>query len=318
MRHLYWLLLLLVLGIFASGVDSHFIGHILKWLERLGIGSVILERMDIGSLIIGFIFVYEFHALAQLLFAVLLPTWILSTLLDGRRHALAKGLAITLFVIFPLGHLADNYAIYSRAKSVVTTDHDDRTTPVGDVIAVRGETTHCDEICERALLGGRIRQFLVIRQDADLAIDPGAQAMSFRMEKRDTCPKTTESRYRRRDRNSKDGTPIRRLASPIQIAIADGNCVIEEKVPLGTADVIFSFSTVNRAKPRPRFLPTADIVRPGRIMTLHEKRGDAYVETFRQTSLVFYRLRIFPLFSRSEQYNDPPNWKNFLATRLNL
>jgi len=280
-----------------------------------------------------------------LLFVMVLATWIISTLLGGDMKSVAAAAVITA-VMTPLALVVSviphNQSLEKRAESLVAEDHDDGTRPVADVIAVRDlirtnaipRDTHCEGFCMRALLNGVAKQVLLTTEDSDSAIDPSKTVDSYRMERLATCPFA--------DLRSGDVVGIegesRKALNNVNIhdimkrEIAGGNCLISEKLPLGIADVVLSKGDVRsdndrRARSSLGHLHignhrrarssswSADTLTAERI-TMHEKRGGSYVETFRKTYALYKKLT--PLYFQKYVGYDKGrmDWSGFLTGRM--
>ena len=155
------------------------------------------------------------------------------------------------------------------------------------------------------------------------------------MERRTTCPqvKLPEGSDPIKIDGERKDQKGKRADELLQLEIAKGNCLIVEKAPLGMADIILSVGVVNRGENMVTagLSLLADTVSADRI-TVHEKQGTAYKETFRRTHVATLKLMPFyvptvlgesrALARYSETINVPsryyekPDWSGFLTARM--
>jgi hypothetical protein len=283
-----------------------------------------------------------FLAASPFLFIVALGTRIISRWLGSSVLAVIAG-AAAMLALLAIPPFLVNRSLESRAKSFVAEDHDDGTRPAGEVIAIRGDAmtavrrdVNCTGFCQRALLNGVAKRILVVKQDVSLAIDPATQVESLRMERRTTCPqvKLPEGGDPIKIDSERDGRKGKRADELMQLEIVKGNCLIVETAPLGLADTILSVGAVNRGlnEATAGLSLAADTVSADRI-TVHEKQGAAYKETFRRTNVVI--LKLMPFYAPTVGVNmaltlaryraainaasrsyEKPDWSGFLTARM--
>ncbi|WP_313192330.1 hypothetical protein [Shinella zoogloeoides] len=322
------------------------------WLWFVGTSAAITmaapTTVSVAAISIIGIPIAFFLAIAPLLFLVSLGAWIASRWLGGSMYGLATGVAVTL-ALLAIPPFLVNRSLETRVRSYVASDHDDGTKPVGGTIAVRSSTgtgasrrdvLNCDGFCQRALMNAVAKRVLVAYQDINLAIDPAVEVDSFRMERRATCPQVELQRgmdpivieSERKNRRGKYADEL------MQLEIAKGNCLIAEKMPLGIADTVLSVGVVHRGKRTAAagLDPYADTISADRI-TVHEKRGSTYSETFRQTYVVteklmpLYAPTVAPLsdldmvaalaryretINIASRYYEHPDWSGFLINHM--
>jgi hypothetical protein len=323
------------------------------WLIFLGLSAfVTLAASSIISVfmitIIG-IPIALYLLVAPFLFLVVAGTYLISRFLGASWSANFVGLVTTLALLAIPPYLG-NRELDNNARSLVAQDRDDGTKPTARVIAVRvdqywsknKDTNNCDGFCQRALINGVAERVLVVNQDLNLAVVPDTEADSYRFERRVSCPqvKLPQVKDPVEIKEERNGWTGKRSDELMQIEIAKGNCLIAEKAPLGTADIVLTFGTIRRgANKMDRGLSIfADTIKADRI-ALHEKKGDAFVETYRKTFVEMYKLmplyaptaeggselRMFPALARTrqtiniiEKYYEKPDWTAFLIGRLGM
>ena len=284
---------------------------------------------------------------APFLFLLASGTYVVSRFLGGGWAALIAGAGVTLALLAAPPYFV-NKTLDSRAKAFAAGDHDDGSKPAGRAIAVLTDrpggygkdTLNCDGFCQRALINGVADRVLVAAQDLNLAIVPAKPAASFRMEKRAACPpvKLPQGDDPIKIEGEQKNWQGKRIDELMQLEIAKGNCLIAETVPLGLADIVLSVGNVHRGQSTigAGLSLFADTVKADRI-TMHEKRGSSFVETYRWTGVVVQRLapfyaptieggaelRAYAVLARTtdkinitEKYYHEPDWSGFLVNRL--
>ncbi|QKV17358.1 hypothetical protein [Oricola thermophila] len=283
-------------------------------------------------------------ALAPTLFLVALGAWIFGRLFGGGFLVRAGG-AIVALALLAVPPLLANARLDAAARQLAMDDHDDLARTEARVIAFRfgrlgaskPQPLRCDGLCQRLLLNGVADRVLYIREDVSNPPAPGTVAAAYRMERRGTCPDIELPRNdpvkldgERRNRDGKN------VAELMNIRIAAGTCLVAEEAPLGEAGLVVSSGAIKRGMSdiSAGLDIFADTVSAGRL-TLHERDGAAFRETFRETSVAYRRLwhlympsvvggaelRMYPgLVRRKEQSGgenaSSENIGGFLAERL--
>lgn len=342
----------------GSGIGSNRAGGGFRhswafWLAVLGIAAAITllapSTISIAMITIIGIPIGLFLLAAPFLFLLVLLAGLISGRIGGGWMGRIAG-TVGALAILAVPPFFANRVLDQRAKVLVAQDIDEGGKPQGKIIGVRSDRfrgkgkgiLNCDGFCQRALLNGVAERVLVIEQDLNLAIDPTAMADSFRLERGAACPPVklpqghdpVEIRGERQDWQGK------RVDELTQLEIAKGNCLIAETLPLGTADYVL---TVGKAHQGKNVIGAglslfADTVNADRI-SMHEKRGGGFAETYRKTFVVTYRLapfyaptaeggselRMYPALARmretiniSERYYEKPDWTAFVTGRLGL
>jgi hypothetical protein len=276
----------------------------------LGVGAAITVLMPsiatIAAITIIGLPIAIYLMLAPLLFLLALGTFVIGRKLGGSMFAYVAGIAASVFIL-ALPPFFANRALENEAQLLIAGDLDDATKPSsGIVVGLRyADAQHfpkdalsCDGLCQRLLLNGVASQVLVISQDIGRVPDRDQILDAFRMDKRNSCPAVKLARgydpieiaHELRDWQKK------KIDELMQIAIANGNCLISEKVALGQADYVVSFGRFRRGKSQMEagFSLLADTIRAVRI-SLHERKGATYAETYRWTGVIMEKL--FPLYA---------------------
>jgi hypothetical protein len=243
-----------------------------------------------------------------------------------------------------------NGKLEGSVASLVAQDLDTLSKPLhAMVIAVRSDKplpfnrgeTACDGFCMRALMNGVAERVLFVAQDLNEPLNAAMPARSFRLEKRAECP-PIELRNGLDEIKEKDRQRAfeRKTASELmQLQIAMGNCLIEETVPLGSADVVLSRGVVHRGTSviAAGLDLAADTVNARRL-SVHERDASGFRETYRQTGVVAHpltvllaptaeggsELRAYAVLARTttrknlEPYTTEPDWSGFLTKKLGL
>jgi hypothetical protein len=323
------------------------------WLIFLGLSTAV--TLGASSLISVFFItiigipIALYLLAAPFLFLVVAGTYLISRFLGASWSANFVGLMATL-ALLAIPPFLGNRELDNNARSLIAQDRDDGTKPAARVIAVRSDkywgknkdTLNCDGFCQRALINGVAERVLVVEQDLNLAVVPETEADSFRFERRVSCPqvKLLQGHDPIEIKEERKGWTGKRSDELMQIEIAKGNCLIAEKAPLGTADIVLTVGSVRRGANRTgsRFSIFADTIKADRI-ALHEKKGDGFAETYRKTFVVMHKLmplyaptaeggselRMYPALARTretinitEKYYEKPDWTAFLIGRLGM
>jgi hypothetical protein len=290
-----------------------------------------------------------FLAAAPFLFLLAAGIRVCGVVFGGTAKAHLAGVGVTLAVL-AAPSLHGNYLLDALARQLIEGDHDEGTKPSTRILAIRkgpysasgGVASGCDGLCQRALINGVTNQFLIFDQPVTQAFEVGMMVKAFRMERRSACPDTP---YANNDDPIKipdeaNGWKGKRIDELMKIEIAKGNCLISEMVPLGSADTVISVGSTHQGvhKNKAGFSIFADTLSAHSI-SMHERRGREYVETYRSTGVYAKRLAPFlipfieepialqvsPAFLRfSESINmsggeyGGTDWGGFLVGRLGL
>jgi len=281
------------------------------------------------------------------------PTLFLTAALTKFFYQPAKRLprGVAIAVLLAIGVLAAvpvpfNTALELRARKYVAGDHDELHRPfVSKVVAIRRDGTYrtsdppCDGFCKRALINGIVDRVLV------QTIDPNRPmsdiAASYRLEKRDTCPPVSlPPSDDIAVENDHENTGSINVDEVLQLRIANGECLIRETAPIALADTIITVRNVHRGTDAygAGLNPAADTIKADRI-TVEQKNGDNYHETYRRTGVVTYKL--WPIFTPTlingygfdirpgigrgyefknipGRYYEKPDWSGFLTKTLGM
>lgn len=277
-------------------------------------------------------------ALMALPFALLAAAtvWLARRAFGGRRGTVLGLVGVAAAALVP--PVLANARLEARVADLVAGDGGERPSGLDartvairlpDRVSWERRAVQCADFCVRALLSDRVGRILV-ETKADVAASPApdASVLSYRLERRPACP----------DLVMPAGTTPwgRALAAEI----AAGRCLIEERVPLATADVVVSSGRVARGTNAygAGHRAFADTVSAARL-TVHVRDGDAFREVHRRTGVRWepllpvlapsvvpgYGLEARAGFLRREvrrnlgpYENLEPDWKGFLADALGL
>lgn len=325
-----------------------------NWLVATGLAAAITLLVPSIVIVIAITFIGIPIAialmLAPLVFIVSLGGWLAGRSLKLGRVGYFLGAGATLLVL-AVPPLLINEGLERRATALAADDLDTLGKPLrADVIAVRSDrpTYHgrgqsaCDGLCMRLLLNGIATRVLLVEQTLDVPLNTATGATSFRLEKRTSCPAVELASGN--DEIKDAGGPRshqRKFAHELmQIEIAKGNCLIEETVPLGTADVVISRGTLHRGRSRldAGLNPLADTLHAYRL-SVHVRGDGGFREAYRRTSVITYplapvlaptaeggaELRAYAVFARyasrlnvDTPYESEPDWSRFLTKTLGL
>jgi hypothetical protein len=262
---------------------------------------------------------------------------------------LAFFFAGVLFIV--LTPVIVNRSLETRAMALVADDQDTATKKLGRIIAIRYGSPNadvklrrsCNSLCMRLLLNGIADQVLMIVQDLNDKLEPTLDVVSYRMEKFSVCPlvdlpdNTVDDFQKIDDKNSERGKSAYEV---MQIELASGNCLIAESARLGLAETVLSVGYLQRGRTdiSAKLDAFADTLSADRI-TVHEKRGTDFQETYRRTGVTTFKLSriLFPtvklrgdfqIHTVLSRYIDRKNisssedfdldWTGFLISRLGL
>ncbi len=158
------------------------------------------------------------------------------------------------------------------------------------------DETRCGGLCMLLLLDGYASRVITLAGGVTSDIDPQMRVLSFRMERRDRCPRVKLSSSNEEHFISEEAggwsrgvgqkTHARMLA---QIGL--GNCLVQETVALGRADAIVSIGAANRglSVEAAGLDPLADTLTAHRY-SVHLRAGGGYAEVYRKTNTVVHLL----------------------------
>lgn len=321
------------------------------WLIATGIGAAIttfapalvtVAAISIVGLPLAIALLF-----APLAFCVSLGGWVAHRIFNMGSAGFLLGAALTLAGLAVPAYLI-NTTLDARVAALVQDDRDAIVTPLhARVIAVRSfkhewfnkDETRCNGFCMRALMNGVAERVLFIEQDLNQPLDPAMPAQSFRIEKRTECPAVNLQGGRDDIKENGRQTDYRRKFAHelMQLQIAKGNCLIEETVPLGQADIVLSHGVVHRGLNTmgAGLDPFADTANASRL-SMHVREGDGFREVYRATGVVAYRLApvltltaemgaelrtstVLARFSKRTNlasYESEPDWSAFLTGKL--
>ncbi len=321
------------------------------WLIFLGVSAAITmvatRMISVFMITIIGIPIALYLMAAPFLFLVVLGTYLMRRFTGAGLIGTIAALVATLGLLAVPPYVA-NRKLDASARAQVAGDRDDGTKPAARVFAVRApkyyrqtkDALNCDGFCQRALMNGVAERVLVVDQDLNTALERSQMVDSFRLEQRASCPPVNlpqvqdpiEIQDERKDFKGKRADEL------MQLEIAKGNCLIAQKVPLGLADIVLSVGT---AKKGDNALTAglalfADTVKADRI-SMHERQGADFVETYRKTFVTTYKLaplyapsaeggselKMYPALLRfpekiniTQKYYEKPDWTAFLTQRL--
>lgn len=243
-----------------------------------------------------------------------------------------------------------NGAIHNKATSFTTGDLDVVQPPLGArTIASRErfrfarDTTQCDSFCLHALLTGTADRFLVANTDTphgDIARD--AEAIEFRLERRDSCPQVSFKSGTRGLKFRSVKSDTERAADPVEtlkLRISEGECLVSQPATLGDADIVISRGALTKGTRRidTGFSFAIDTVAAKRT-SVHLKNDSGRFEEMYRATQVRYRpfgrllvpwitmgseLRTYFGWWRTSEwinverrYDDPYAWTDFLTAKL--
>lgn len=324
------------------------------WLIATGIGAaitlfapsvVIVAAITIIGLPLAFALM-----LAPLAFIVSFGSWLIGRAIMLGRTGYAIGFGAMLLVLAVPPYII-NGKLEERVASLVAQDLDTLSTPLhAKVIAVRSDKPlrfsegemACDGFCMRVLMNGVAERVLFVSQDLNEPLNAVTPARSFRLEKRVECPavELRDGNDEIKEKNNQRAFERKHAAELMQLEIAMGNCLIEETVPLGTADVVLSRGAVHRGTSviAAGLNVAADTVNANRL-SVHVRDGNGFREVYRRTGVVAHlltpllaptaeggsELRAYAVFARTTSrknletpYESEPDWSAFLTAKLGL
>ena len=286
------------------------------------------ERL--GSLPFGPSLVYTLR-LSPAVLAVLL-LWEVSVVLMRINVVLPFVAALGLLGLFGAYPTVANRVIDGRAAELATGDQRRFTRPTSiKVLGIISQqsTLRCDGLCQRLLLGGQVpRLVYATARDPLLAPVVGISAVSFRMERRATCPQPDLEV----EDPTADVTPSGKASSPLanmRAAISGGNCLITERAALGDADVVLFDRSIGNAEPSfiASLLLVDEKVAQGQRLSMFQRDGNMFRESYRRTVVSADKIAqviywpfgfggssIMQRFSQI--YFDGPSWNMFLTDML--
>jgi len=288
--------------------------------------------------------------LAPLVFMVSLGSWYLGRTLKMGRTGYVLGAGATLLVL-AVPPLVINAGLHKRAADFMAQDLDQLGKPLhAQAIAVRSDRhssnrrdlSACDGLCMRALLNGTASRMLLVQQSLNEPLNAALPVTSFRLERRDTCPavKLQTGNDDIKENGGARSFKQKQTHELMQLEIAKGNCLIEETVPLGTADVVLSRGSVHRgvSSINAGLDPFADTLHVMRL-SVHVRGDGGFKEAFRRTSILMFplalvlaptvdggaELRAYAVLARypsrlnlDSEHDREPDWSRFLTQTLGL
>jgi hypothetical protein len=271
-----------------------------------------------------------------------------------RNHQIAWGLACAVALIY----MADFFVFRAwrvndwldgRAAALVAGDLDQlgSAEPIGTLAVLRntiipGDTANpCDDLCQRLLLTGAVKQVLALtsapdkkpsdqgsRQWAPLDAAPDLPGMAWRLEQRDTCgdPGRVD---RLRPVKLEEPPPARgqlsvALLHPEQVLrlkIAGGTCLVGEPMTLARADALLAYGSMQSGVPaiRAGYDAWADTLSAWRL-AFWRRNAHGLVQQYRRTGVTWERLpsALVPALIPGSELRTENGWLRFTENRNRL
>lgn len=261
----------------------------------------------------------------------LLSLWI-SVLVPGESYKKALiSLLATSIILYAIPTLLNIRTSSNAYSEYISGDFNAIDLPVhASTIAVRqnvgiypAKESKCDGFCLHALLTGVADRILMLpTKKALIDIDPDREVLSYRFEKRDSCPLiniSSNSSPFSLPRIPVDSQKRPNAAEEARLRIIEGQCLIEEKAKLSDADMILSRGQLQSADTNKiySYSLTADTLSVHRI-TAHVRNAKGEFEhVFRRTTGQYRPLfaPLIPTFVSSGQLHVKPGW---LRTKKSL
>ena len=250
-------------------------------------------------------------------------------------------IVMTALIVTPLAGVPFyfNRIVDRSAADLAAGDMRKFTRPVNmKTLAIRRPVeARCDELCQRILLNGQVERLLYVSMPMfSSSVDPNTAAVSFRMERRDSCPMVELDTETREIRvyDDKGAVNERKPAEMMRLAMASGHCLIVEPSTLTGADVVLSRGSIMHGVSSTivRWLVQDDILARGERVTMHVREDAAFRETYRRTIVLAEKMNPFVLASLSVNvldlpslvkrwtrvYFDGPEWSVFITEMVGV
>lgn len=245
---------------------------------------------------------------------IYLPTIFLCSLLilifyvPFQRHRLgvltASVLTFGLLVAIPIPY---NRELERRAQAAISDDHDDIIRPFRPrILAVRYDRERiqkaptCDGLCKRALINSIVDLFIVEYVDANGV----SKTSSFKFGKDGSCvdPASGNDIHIDSEKGIDEKPNIDLI---LLLRKTSGECIIRDDTPIARADAIINVVDREGLDSYQAFLnPRADTLSVKRI-TVEQRIGDEYRETYRQTGTSMEKLSLFFAPSFADRHGSP-------------
>ncbi|AKH99339.1 hypothetical protein IMCC20628_00615 [Hoeflea sp. IMCC20628] len=261
----------------------------------------------------------------------ILSLWISVLIKAERTKKVILSVVSAISILWILPATINLLAKLSANSEYISGDFSDIARPmIATTIAVRQDVgiypvkeSKCDGFCLHALLTGAADRILMLPTTRPFAdIDPEMELLSYRFEKRDSCPLiniSSNSSQFSLPRKPGDSRKQPNAAEEARLRISEGQCLIEEKAKLSDADMILSRGQFHSADTRKiySYSLTADTFSVQRI-TAHARNAKGEFEpVFRSTTGQYRPLfaPLIPTFVSSGQLHVKPGW---LRTKKSL
>lgn len=285
----------------------------------------------VAALPLGFYLVYLMRLAPPLL--IVLALWMGAARLAKVNMYLpfvgGAGL-LALFVAYPT--LA-NKVVDLRAAELASGDQRrfNRPPKFGTLAVLRQQDARCDGVCQRLLLGEQAERLLYVTvRDPGLSPVMGLAAVSYRMERRPSCPSVdldADDPMAEELAMDKGAKPLERMRQ----AISGGRCLIVEKAALGEAEVVLFQRTMpnDQASALAAIPGMGDDMVQGERLSMYQRDGNMFRESYRRTVVSVEKLA--PVTSwpyglgsssitrrYSQVYYDGPRLSVFIGEMLGL
>lgn len=243
-------------------------------------------------------------AFAPLVFMVSLGSVLLHRVLNVGAMGYVIGAGATLLLLSVPPHFI-NANLSQRVAQLLADDRDTLSPPLkAGTIAIRQDRegwfqrdeARCSGLCMLMLLDGHASRVIALGGGVTTDIDPQMRVLSFRMERRDSCPtvklsSSNEEYFIAQDADGWSRGVDQRTDERMQVQISRGNCLIQETVALGLADAIISIGVANRglSVEAAGLNPLADTLTAHRY-SVHLRAANGYEEVYRRTNAIVHLL----------------------------
>jgi hypothetical protein len=243
-------------------------------------------------------------AFSPLVFMVSLGSVLLHRVLNVGAMGYVIGAGATLLLLSVPPHFI-NANFSERVSQLVADDRDTFSPPLkAGTIAIRQERegwfqrdeTRCGGLCMLLLLDGHASRVITLAGGVTSDIDPQLKVLSFRMERRDRCPRvklssSNEEHFIAEEAGGWSRGIDQKTDERMKAQIGRGNCLIQETVALGLADAIISIGVANRglSVDAAGLDPFADTLTAHRY-SVHLRAASSYAEVYRKTNAVVHLL----------------------------
>ncbi len=261
----------------------------------------------------------------------IISIWISVLINSERTKKITISIISTIIILFTLPTAMNLITKSSATTEYISGDFNDIAQPMSaSTIAVRQDVgiypvkeIKCDGFCLHVLLTGVADRILMLPTKHPFAeIDPELELLSYRFEKRDSCPIVNinpNSSQFSLPRKPGDNRKQQNAAEEARLRISEGQCLIEEKARLSDADIILSRGQFYSADTRKiySYSLTADTFSVHRITAHIPNVKGEFELVFRSTTGQYMPLfaPLIPTFVSSGQLHVKPGW---LRTKKSL